>query len=69
MTTTGRAVGYGRPISLDGLHDLTIRMLALFVHEGEEDELERRLMASNFAARCGVLDRLRDELEALERTA
>lgn len=64
-----RAIGYGRPIELDGLHELTIRMLALFVHEGGEDDLERRLMASNFATRCGVLDRLRDELEALEQAA
>jgi hypothetical protein len=68
--TNGRNTSRGvqGPVSLDGLDDVTIRMMALYVIE-KPDDLERRLGMSAFAQRCGVLHKLKRHVRELEADA
>jgi hypothetical protein len=68
--TNGRNTSRGTegPVSLDGLDDVTIRMMALYVME-DPDDLERRLEMSAFAQRCGELHKLKRHVRELEADA
>jgi hypothetical protein len=56
------------PVTLDGLDPTTIRCFALYLLE-KPDDLERRLEVSNFMARCGELETMRQHLRELEADA